>query len=175
MKKLILRNNIINIPADALVYSTNVQLMMSGGVGGTLLQLLGSQIQAELRNALDNSALANVGDLFLSPLTDEKWQVIYHCVAADPMYHTEPAIIECLLRKVLQDADKRGFKSILMSALGTGYGDLESSDFLLLLDKVLQLENLSKIQTITICTESESSFEDLRIAARNLNSSWVFE
>lgn len=92
MKRSILQADIVEVGADALIYSTNVQLMLSGGVGACLLKKLGPEFQNELYRKIDRDQrkLAKVGEVFFSENPACPWKVIVHTIATDPFYNTDP-------------------------------------------------------------------------------------
>ena len=98
MKRQLIRSNIVDVQADALIYSTNVQLLLTGGVGATLLARYGQMIQDGL-GAAAGGATAEVGDVFETSLSGIPWRVVFHTIATDKVYSTRPEIVLAILRK----------------------------------------------------------------------------
>ncbi|MFC7338282.1 macro domain-containing protein [Haloferula chungangensis] len=178
MNYRLLHANIVETSADALIYSTNVQLMLGGGVGACLLEKFGSDFQRQLQGQLDKSGrqLAKVGEIFHTDITDGPWKLIIHTVAADPFYHTDPEVVRSLLaRSFATCREKDEIRSIIMSPLGAGYGDLELDVFLRIAsEEALKLEG-SQIESLTICCDWDSAVDDLAKTAETMDPPWSIE
>jgi len=123
--------DILKASADVLACSANVQLNLSGGVGGEILRRYGDAMQVELR-----SILAKRGIKFLSPgevvTTDPhglpfKW--IIHAVAVDAFYKSSGVIVEIAATNALKEAARLGIRSVALTALATGFGRLSIDEF----------------------------------------------
>jgi O-acetyl-ADP-ribose deacetylase (regulator of RNase III) len=126
-------------PADALLFSTNDHLYLSGGAGADLLGRFGQEIQDELMNCLRRTGkkFAETGEVIELRFPKAPWKVIYAGVAVDPFYHSTEAIISEVLQRAFTLASANHFvKSIVTTALGTGYGDMSIPGFISTLDKV---------------------------------------
>ncbi|NWK57770.1 macro domain-containing protein [Verrucomicrobiaceae bacterium N1E253] len=165
----------MTVKGDALIYSTNVQLMLSGGVGACLLQKFGNDFQSDLYRQLDSSGrkLAEVGEIFQTELSDASWRLVLHTIATDPMYHTDPEVVRSLVARSFETcSERKDITSIIMSPLGAGYGDLEMDTFLqIVTEESLRYED-SSITSLTICCDFELSFRDLVCTASTLGTEW---
>jgi len=162
MKRIIQQKDITTIPADVLIYSTNVQLMLSGGVGSCLLEKCGPTFQENLYRQLDKSGrrFADVGEYFLSELETESWKLIIHTIATNLDYYTDEEIVRNLIRNILKLCRDRGLKTIVTSSLGAGYGDLKHTSFIkILTEEAKNYEGC--ITQITICCEHNPSYQEL--------------
>ena len=83
MKWLICHGNILDVKADALICSANVQLNMSGGVGGEILVRYGDQMQKELRRYLSERGKTFVasGTIVETPPCGTSFSLVFHAVA----------------------------------------------------------------------------------------------
>ena len=155
MKLGILNADIVSVTADALIYSTNVQLMLSGGVGACLLEKFGNQFQNELYRQIDSSGrkLAEVGEVFITEPKDTPWQVVYHTIATDPLYYTDPKVVRSIIQSCLEDCRNRKLTTIVMSPLGAGYGDLELGEFIQIVSDEAAKAEATGVENLTICCD----------------------
>lgn len=175
MKRSILHGDIIEVSADALIYSTNVQLMLSGGVGACLLKKFGNQFQNDLFRQIDQEGrkLAEVGEVFFSDMSEGPWRVIVHSIATDPFYHTEPEVVRKILRQTFTNLAERGnVSSVVMSPLGAGYGDLDIQTFLNLVTEESSPFERSCIGQLIVCCDYEPTFRDLIKASELIQADW---
>jgi O-acetyl-ADP-ribose deacetylase (regulator of RNase III) len=150
-------------PADALIYSTNVLLNCSGGVGSSLLAKYGSHVQTELHTQLSvcGRKFAERGEIFQFVPAGMPYQAVFHTVPCDGWYETTPEIIESILRRCLSAClEMKTIYRITMSALATGYGHLGFEEFLRIANRVFRETHFDFIQSITICVDDESRFHD---------------
>ena len=175
MKRILQNTDIMGVRADALIYSTNVQLMLSGGVGACLLEKFGDDFQSNLYRQLNPTGrkLAEVGEIFLTDTGGDPWKLVIHTIATDPMYHTDPDIVSSLVTRSFDICSKRGdINSLVMSPLGAGYGDLDLDIFLRIVDDVATQFDGSGIKSITVCCDFELSFRELVSTANTLDTAW---
>ncbi len=172
MKRQLIRSNIVDVQADALIYSTNIQLLLTGGVGAALLTRFGPRIQDAL-GAAAGRPTAEVGEVFETTLSGIPWKVIFHTVATDKLYYTRPEIVLAILRKCFRRCvELQSIKSIITSSLGCGYGDLDVEQFLRIADQVCAEFDESSIENFAIVCRSGEYFEHLRKAARTVHDNW---
>ncbi len=172
MKRQLIRSNIVDVQADALIYSTNVQLLLTGGVGAALLARFGARIQDALGVAAGRPT-AEVGDVLETRLSGIPWKVIFHTVATDKLYYTRPEVVLAILRKCFRRCvELQSIKSIITSPLGCGYGDLDVEQFLRIADQVCGEFEESAIESFAIVCRSSEYFEHLRKAARTGHERW---
>src|SRR4051794_37670469 len=124
MERLVINANIVEVEADALVYSTNTQLALTGGVGAALMKKCGWGIQSDLQSCSPGTGrqMAEVGDVFETQSPDHPWKIIFHTVATDELYHTDPSTVSRILKRCVRRCAELGnIKSLITSPLGSGY------------------------------------------------------
>jgi O-acetyl-ADP-ribose deacetylase (regulator of RNase III) len=164
MIRRVLCSDIVEVPADAMVYSTNVRLALTGGVGESLLSKFGISAQIRLQDQSVGSGrqMADVGDVLLTEIPGSPWKVVFHTVATDEQYHTDPETVRSILKRCFRSSSQRpDISSIATSALGCGYGDLDIRQFALIADEVSREWEGSRIQLFTIVARDPSEFEKL--------------
>ena len=137
--KTIKQSNLLDEPVDALIYSTNVLLNLTGGVGAQLLERFGTSLQTSLHNQLraQGKRFATRGDAIELVLPSMPWKIVFHTIPCDPMYHTTPEIVARTLRRCFDRCLERGdIASVATSAIATGYGDMVMEDFISIFDDV---------------------------------------
>jgi len=146
--------DILDQPAEALIYSTNVFLSCSGGVGGALVDRYGAGVQEMLQEMLPGSARrgrAAQGSIFEGTLPNMPYRQIFHTVPADIWQNTTPEVVERVLAAALGRCVELGLRSVALSALATGFGHMMLDDFLLLADRVLAAPAFQAIPEVTLC------------------------
>ena len=172
MKRQLIRLNIVDVQADALIYSTNVQLLLTGGVGAALMTRFGPRIQDAL-GAAAGRPTAEVGEVFETSLSGIPWKTIFHTVATDKLYYTRPEIVLAILRKCFRRCvELQTIKSIITSPLGCGYGDLDVGQFLRIAAEVCAELEKSAIENFAIVCRSDEYFEHLTKAAKTIDENW---
>ncbi|HEY1120204.1 MAG TPA: hypothetical protein VGE67_01330, partial [Haloferula sp.] len=130
-KRIIRHGDIVDTVADAIVFSTNEHLFLSGGAGASLLGKHGKPLQEAMNRALaaSGSKIAHRGSVFeIEPA--ETWGRMFAVVAANGFYETSREDTTEALRLVLQRCSEiEGLKTVAITALGTGYGNMEIEDF----------------------------------------------
>ncbi len=172
MKRQLTNLNIVDVQADALVYSTNVQLLLTGGVGAALVARFGMRIQDALEVAAGKPT-AQVGDVFETSLPGVPWKLVFHTIATDKLYCTRPDIVTSILRKCFRRCVELGsIRSLITSPLGCGYGDLDLAQFLQIANQISAEFDKSTIETFAIVCRGKEHFGQLNNAARTLNHQW---
>ncbi len=172
MKRQLINSNIVEVPADALVYSTNVQLLLTGGVGAALVDRFGIRIQDALEVAA-GIPTAQVGDVLETSLPGVPWKVIFHTIATDKLYYTRSEIVTSILRKCfLRGIELGSIRSLITSPLGCGYGDLDLAQFLHIADQLCAEFDKSTIEMFAIVCRGKEHFGQLNNAAKALNHDW---
>jgi O-acetyl-ADP-ribose deacetylase (regulator of RNase III) len=151
--------NILDVESDALVYSTNLKLLMSGGVGASLLGRYGYDIQKSLYDAFDNGEKneTRLGDIFDCKVESMPWKKVLHSIATDEDYVTDPIIVENIIRDCLGILElSHGVSRISMSALGCGWGNMKHKQFTDILKKVsMEFENTDLEEIVVVCDREE--------------------
>jgi O-acetyl-ADP-ribose deacetylase (regulator of RNase III) len=131
-KRRIRQGDIVDATADAIVFSSNEHLFLSGGAGASLLGLHGDPLQKAMHRALaiTGKKVAQRGSVFeIEPA--ETWSSrLFAVVAADGFYETSKDDTRSALERVLSCcAELPEVKTVATTALGTGYGNMEIEDF----------------------------------------------
>ncbi len=159
--RLIKRADILDEPADALIYSTNVLLNCTGGVGGALMGRFGPNFQSELHHLLAASGrrFADQGEVFQYVTTGLPYKAVFHTVPCNGWYDTTAEIVGDVLRSSLNSCAGRGdISKVVLSALATGYGHFEYDDFIRLAARVLSESAYDTISEIALCVSDELLF-----------------
>ncbi len=141
MQAIEIEKDILDINSDALVYSTNQNLSLSGGVGACLLHKYGYELQSILDRALSKSGVDTVcvGTIVEGHSQSMPWRRVFHTVATDLDYNTDFGVVKNIVREVLERCElDHAINSITFSALGCGYGSGKYTEFLYLLNDVLK-------------------------------------
>jgi O-acetyl-ADP-ribose deacetylase (regulator of RNase III) len=158
-ERIIRQGDIVDTVADAIVFSTNEHLFLSGGAGASLLGMHGKPLQQAMDRALAASGakIAHRGSIFeIEPA--ETWGRMFAVVAANGFYETSREDTATALREVLQRcAEVEGVKTVAITALGTGYGNMEIEDFVALFCGV---EIPPPLASLELVIHSELFFRD---------------
>ena len=162
--------DVLDLPADALIYSTNVLLNFSGGVGACLVERYGKHVQVDLHIMLSdrNIKFAERGSVFQHVSEGMAYKKVFHTIPSDGFYDTTQEIVASVLRASLSECvDAGNVHTIALSALATGYGHLGFDDFFRIAASVLAEEAFAELGNATICIADEYSF---RLASELINN-----
>lgn len=123
--------NILDEPADALVCSANVNLMLSGGVGAELLTRYGTAMQLALEAKLQTRSprCAHRGEVVSYTGPEMPYKVVLNAVAIDGWYESSPQIITEVVSRALHMAAEFRAKKVALTVLATGFGRLTLAEF----------------------------------------------
>ncbi len=171
MRWKICYGNILNMQADALICSANVQLNLSGGVGGEILVRHGDQMQNELRRYLTERNISVVlpGTVVETTSCGAPFSRVLHAVAVDAFYETSHELIVSTLQDALTLCSENEMKAVVSAALATGYGRYPIAKFALVLQE-LQKETFPGIKTMTLCLKNKYDVDELLEALENSSS-----
>lgn len=175
MNRRIILDNIVQFNADALIYSTNADLRLSGGVGAALKNEYGQEIQDKLFNSIDitDRKIADLGEVFECRLPSMPWKAVYHTVATNDLYETRSETIYSILRYCLNDCLKKGgIHSVVTSALGCGWGDLSHADFIDIITDVTETSS-EGIRDIVVCCDNHIFFDQMCEASLKYSNKWM--
>jgi O-acetyl-ADP-ribose deacetylase (regulator of RNase III) len=164
MKRNVVHSDIAQLAADALIYSTNIRLALTGGVGAALLRAHGIGVQIQLQNASLGTGrqMAEVGEIIASPIKGSLWKQVFHTIATDEFYHTDPEVVRQILRSCLrQCVSSTDLRSVVCSPLGAGYGDLELIAFLKIASAICDEFNGTALQSFTIAVHDPAEYRIL--------------
>ena len=156
------RMDVVDCFADALIYSTNVFLNCSGGVGSTLMSRYGEHFQEDLHNLLKDSDVkyAAQGSVYEMVSSGMPYKAIFHTVPCDGFYDTSTEIVTDVLKQSLDACVRRvDISSVAISLLASGYGKMEPDEFLRIASDVLSSDEYSSIDRATICIYDEGLFQ----------------
>ena len=154
--------NIVDDPADALVYSTNVLLNCTGGVGAALLERYGMKFQTELHGILGSrgTRFANRGEVIDHVPAGLPYRHLLHTTPCDGMYDTTPEIVEDVLSRALAVCtEDPAVRRVAVSALATGFGHLRFDDFLPIAARVFHNLHFVSLTDIVLCIDDAFVFQ----------------
>ncbi len=165
------------VEADALIYSTNIDLRLSGGVGAALLEKYGTEIQDKLFNTIDDTGrqIAKVGEVFECSISTMPWEIVFHTVATNNIYETKAETVRDILDYCLNICIENGnIKSVVTSALGCGWGDLSHSEFIDISNLVTKEIVTDTIIDFTVCCDNQNFYKQLCQSASKYKNDWEF-
>ena len=149
-ERIIRQGDIVDTVADAIVFSTNEHLFLSGGAGASLLGKHGKPLQETMHRIMAKRKIkvAPRGSIFeIDPA--ETWGRMFAVVAANGFYETSREDTEAALREVIQRCSEiEGVKTVAITALGTGYGNMEIEDFVALFCEIEIPESLESLELV---------------------------
>lgn len=171
MNKGIRKIDVLECQSEALIYSTNVFLNCSGGVGGCLLKKYGPRVQETLHGYLAKTHRkhADQGEVVELVLDIMPYKNVFHTVPCNGFYDTDSAIVSRILRETLERCLQQNIQTVAMSAIATGYGHYDRPQFFRVAANVLNEESFSDLQ-ISICLDHDFGYDEARdqIVAENL-------
>lgn len=131
MKWSVIAGDILDIRADVLICSANPFLNLSGGVGGSLAQRYGYEMQTFLHEWLAKSGKRWVapGEVVTAPPCGTPYAAVIHVVGVDAFYQSAVAIVRQAVSLALAEAARVGALRVALTAIATGYGHLSIRDF----------------------------------------------
>lgn len=159
------QGDILDAKADAIIVSANVQLNLSGGVGGAILARYGDEMQKELHDYLAKNSLSYVerGTVVKTAACGTPFQCVVHAVALDALYVTTHDVLVETIRRSLTLCAESGAKSALLTALGTGYGQYPFEDFADVVRDLLN-DEFPPLEKVTIIIRNKYDAEEFRDA-----------
>lgn len=163
--------DILDVPADVLVCSANVQLNLSGGVGGAFAMRYGPAMQQALHARLARSGLHFVrrGEVVESPPCGGPYRAVLHAVAIDAAYDTNPEVIANVIDESLLRAAALGARTVALTALGTGYGRMPLIGFAEALRTVTTRKH-PPLELVVVGLRSRHDAEALTVALSGLET-----
>ena len=149
---LLKQRNILDEPADVLICSANVNLLLTGGVGADLAARYGNSIQKALEAQIQNRRprCAQRGEIFSYAGTEMPYRAVLNAVAINGWYDSSPDVITEIVRKALKMAAEIGARKVALTALATGFGRLTFAEFARGIRPLL-CESMEPITEIVIC------------------------
>lgn len=117
----IVRGNIVEVQADAIVNAANTDLILGAGVAGAIRRAGGPTIQEEC----DKLAPIAVGEVAVTSAGNLPHRYIIHAATMTLQApRTSKETVASCTRRALERADELGCQSIAFPALGTGVAGL---------------------------------------------------
>ena len=168
MKVRIELGDIIEQKVDAVIYSTNSDFLLSGGVGKSLSEKYGEEVQHSLDRAIKNQIIGaeSIGAVVNCTLSCMPWKLLLHTVVTNRNYVTDPDLVKQVLLKAIDFCDQtHGVYTIATSALGCGYGDLSHVQFIQILKTVAGLYEQSDLKEIVVVCNSNEYYDQMQSSA----------
>lgn len=165
-ERIIRRGDVVDARPDALIFSTNEHLFLSGGAGASLLGVHGRPLQDAMDQALASSGrkVAERGSVFEIAPSGSWSSRLFAVVAANGFYETCEQDTRRAVEQVLaRCSDLPEIKHVAITALGTGYGNMEIEDFVSIFCSV---EIPPRLEIFELIIHSELFFKEA--AARNV-------
>lgn len=169
-ERIIRQGDVIDAVADAVVFSTNEHLFLSGGAGASLLGVHGRPLQQAMDRALaaTGSQVAHRGSVFEIEPQATWTSRLFAVVAADGFYETSREDTRAALERVLRRcADLGSIRTVVTTALGTGYGNMEIEDFVVLFCEV---EIPGSMKSLELVIHSDLFFREACLKNEQLRS-----
>lgn len=171
MAKEICNVDVLEWKAEGLIYSTNLFLNCSGGVGSCLATKYGPQLQESLHSYLAkaNRRHADQGEI-IELVTDlMPYKNVFHTLPCDGFYNTNSEIVVSILSQCLDRCLDQKIRTVAMSALATGYGHFDRPQFFRCAAKVFSDSRFAELD-ISICLDHRFGFDEAseQIVSENL-------
>jgi O-acetyl-ADP-ribose deacetylase (regulator of RNase III) len=157
----VVRGDITQMSADAIVNSANNDLVLGGGVSGAISRLAGPSVQEECHKIgtipLGTAAVTGGGNL------TSKW--ILHAAVNPLGLWADAKSVRTALRAALVKAAELGVKRLAMPALGTGAGALP----------IAQCADILLDEVIRHCEGGQTSLEEVMFVVQDEKPHAIFE
>ena len=165
MDIILKQSNILDLEADVLVCSANVSLNLTGGVGADIVARYGNEMQSELHDQLKQREkhYAKQGEVFTCYAKGLPYKAVLHAVAVDPMYHSSIDLISQVVTSCFEVAREHEAKSIALTCLASGFGDLTLEDFIKGIEPLLN-RDWSPIEKVYLAQIEPYRFKELEQA-----------
>jgi O-acetyl-ADP-ribose deacetylase (regulator of RNase III) len=168
MEFTVVRGDIAQQSADALVNAAGTSLRMGSGVAGALRQAAGS----ELNEAAMAKGPVDLGAVAVTDAFDLDAEYVIHA-AAMPHYGdgqaTEASIREAT-RNALAAADERGCESLVLPALGCGVAGFDLADGARLIAAEIDAFEPESLRDVRFIGYSEEEYGTIRAAAERVRA-----
>jgi O-acetyl-ADP-ribose deacetylase len=164
MRWILKQQNILDEPANVLICSANVNLMLSGGVGADLLSRYGGAMQLALQDGLRSRSphCARRGEVIPYVGPELPYTAVLNAVAIDGWYESSPEIITEVVRRAFHLAAGYGAEIVALTVLATGFGRLTYPEFARGVRPLLT-ENFLPIEQVVMCLQHD--FEVSKLAS----------
>lgn len=157
MKVVLLKGDITEVEADAIVNAANSFLEHGGGVAGALVRKGGKEIQEESRELVRKFGPVPVGDVVVTRAGKLKAKYIIHAVG--PRYGVEGTdLLRSAIRRSIEKARELGVRKLVMPAISTGiYGYPYEVCAEVMADVLSEMKEVE--MNLIVCLYSDEAYE----------------
>ncbi len=153
----LVEGDITDLDVEAIVNAANENLVLGGGVAGTIKRRGGPSVQEECRRI----GSTGVGTAVITGAGKMKFRHVIHAVGPRMGEGDEDRKLSAAVRSSLALADRHGLKSVAIPAISTGnFGfPVERCARLLLTEVHRYLQGGTKLQRVIVCLFDEATWK----------------
>lgn len=153
----LVEGDITDLDVDAIVNAANEDLVLGGGVAGTIKRRGGPSVQEECRRI----GSTGVGTAVITGAGKMKFKHVIHAVGPRMGEGDEDRKLSAAVRSSLALADRHGLKSVAIPAISTGnFGfPVERCARILLTEVHRYLQGGTKLQRVIVCLFDEATWK----------------
>ncbi|MDQ1349291.1 MAG: O-acetyl-ADP-ribose deacetylase [Acidobacteriota bacterium] len=153
----LVEGDITDLDVEAIVNAANENLVLGGGVAGTIKRRGGPSVQEECRRI----GSTGVGTAVITGAGKMKFRHVIHAVGPKMGEGDEDRKLSAAVRSSLALADRHGLKSVAIPAISTGnYGfPVERCARILLTEVHRYLQGGTKLQRVIVCLFDEATWK----------------
>lgn len=153
----LVEGDITDLDVEAIVNAANENLVLGGGVAGTIKRRGGPSVQEECRRI----GSTGVGTAVITGAGKMKFKHVIHAVGPKMGEGDEDRKLSAAVRSSLALADRHGLKSVAMPAISTGnFGfPVERCARILLTEVHRYLQGGTKLQRVIVCLYDEATWK----------------
>ena len=153
----LVEGDITDLDVEAIVNAANKNLVLGGGVAGTIKRRGGPSVQEECRRI----GSTGVGTAVITGAGKMKFRHVIHAVGPKMGEGDEDRKLSAAVRSSLALADRHGLKSVAIPAISTGnYGfPVERCARILLTEVHRYLQGGTKLQRVIVCLFDEATWK----------------
>jgi O-acetyl-ADP-ribose deacetylase (regulator of RNase III) len=124
-------NDILEVQGEYLISSGNTLLNMSGGVNGALMEKYGMALQIELHDELKSMKLkyVNPGYCYKFKQKIGSYKDVIYTVGIDAWYNSSTELVVKAITDSIKLLNPEPSETVILPAIGTGYGNLDKVKF----------------------------------------------
>lgn len=153
----LVEGDITDLDVEAIVNAANENLVLGGGVAGTIKRRGGPSVQEECRRI----GSTGVGTAVITGAGKMKFNHVIHAVGPRMGEGDEDRKLSAAVRSSLAVADRHGLKSVAIPAISTGnFGfPVERCARILLTEVHRYLQGGTKLQRVIVCLYDEATWK----------------
>lgn len=153
----LVEGDITDLDVEAIVNAANENLVLGGGVAGTIKRRGGPSVQEECRRI----GSTGVGTAVITGAGKMKFKHVIHAVGPKMGEGDEDRKLSAAVRSSLALADRHGLKSVAIPAISTGnFGfPIERCARILLTEVHRYLQGGTKLQRVIVCLFDEATWK----------------